>query len=98
MTQIASAISHLHSLGLAYNDLTPMNIMVDDNETLFLIDFGSCQPFGSTLITAGTPEWTDEDFTNSAKKNDEIALDKLRAWLHTMKERKIEGETSKRYY
>jgi serine/threonine protein kinase len=87
MTQIVSAIHHLHSLGLAHNDLTPMNIMVaNDSETLFLVDFGSCQPFGSTLITAGTPGWIDEDFTNSAKKHDEIALDKLRSWLHTMKE------------
>lgn len=64
-----------------------MNIMVaEDNETLLLVDFRSCQPFGSTLITADTLGWIDEDFTNSAKKQDEIALYKLRSWLHTMKE------------
>ncbi|KAF2724790.1 kinase-like protein [Polychaeton citri CBS 116435] len=87
VTQIKSATVHLHSLGLAHNDLNPMNIMVnDENDMLFLIDFGSCQPFGSTLITAGTPGWNDEDYTTPAKKHDMIALDRLTSWLYTLKD------------
>nr|POE86977.1 isoform 2 of mapk/mak/mrk overlapping kinase [Quercus suber] len=87
MTQIRSAVHHLHSLGLAHNDLNPMNIMVhDDNKTLILIDFGSCSPFGTELITAGTFEWTDEDFSTSDMKNDDIGLSKIERWLYMKKE------------
>jgi hypothetical protein len=81
MSKITSAARHLHSLGLAHNDLTPMNIMIDKYDTPIVIDYGSCRPFGSTLITAGTPGWIDEDFMTSEQKHDEIGLDKIRAWL-----------------
>ncbi|KAK4608989.1 hypothetical protein CLAFUW4_14497 [Fulvia fulva] len=82
MVEIGSALEHLHMLGLAHNDLNPMNIMIDDrNETPYLIDFGSCRPFGCKLITAGTPGWIDEDYSTSARINDETALKKLRTWL-----------------
>lgn len=78
---ITSAIEHLHSLGLAHNDLTPMNILVDKRDTPIIADFGSCQPFGKGLITAGTPGWIDEEFTTSERRHDEIALGKIRTWL-----------------
>lgn len=81
MSKITSAVSHIHTLGLAHNDLTPMNIMVDESDTPFIIDFGSCQPFGCELITAGTPGWINEDFAHSAQDHDDIALGKLRTWL-----------------
>jgi serine/threonine protein kinase len=78
---IRAAVQHLHSLGLAHNDITPHNVMMDDREVPVLIDFGSCQPFGNNLITGGTPGWMDEDFTTSAKENDQAALGKLKTWL-----------------
>ncbi|RMZ70055.1 serine threonine- kinase [Pyrenophora seminiperda CCB06] len=84
MNKIKAAVQHLHSLGLAHNDLTPMNIMVDKCDDPFIIDFGSCQPFGNTLITAGTPGWIDEDFTESAQKHDDIALKKIRKWIEKL--------------
>lgn len=81
MNCIASAIEHLHSLGLAHNDLTPMNIMVDEYDAPIIVDFGSCRPFGEDLITAGTPGWVDEDFVTSEQRHDEIALRKIKTWL-----------------
>jgi serine/threonine protein kinase len=81
---IFSAIEHLHSLGLAHNDLSPMNIMVDQEDRSFLIDFGSCQPFGADLITIGTPGWMEDYFMTSAKSHDEFSLRKLRNWLVDM--------------
>ena len=83
MSKLTSAVSHLHSLGLAHNDLTPMNIMIDEHDTPVIIDFGSCQPFGCKLITAGTPGWIDQDFALSAQHHDKYALGRLRAWLET---------------
>jgi len=81
LDEIKSGVSYLHTLGLAHNDLTPDNIMVREEDTPIIIDFGSCQPFGDNLITAGTPGWIDEDFTTSARQHDEIAIGKLEAWL-----------------
>jgi serine/threonine protein kinase len=85
MGKITSAVNHLHSLGLAHNDLTPMNIMLDDHDEPFVIDLSSCQPFGANLITAGTPEWIDEDFVTSAQKHDLVALGKIRTWMGKLK-------------
>lgn len=38
--QIASALARLHELGILHRDLKPGNIMVRDDDTLALIDFG----------------------------------------------------------
>ncbi|KAF2755135.1 serine/threonine-protein kinase-like protein [Pseudovirgaria hyperparasitica] len=82
--KIRSAIYHLHSLGRAHNDLTPMNIMIDERDDPIIIDYGSCQPFGNELITAGTPGWIDEEFTISAQKHDQIALEKIQQWMENL--------------
>lgn len=81
---IMSAVEHLHVLGLAHNDLCPMNIMIDENDKPFLIDFGSCQPFGGKLITAGTPGWMEDYFTTSEKSHDQFSLAKIQSWLAKM--------------
>lgn len=46
---LESAVAYLHSLGLAHNDINPYNIMVREDGTPVLIDFGSCQPFDGRL-------------------------------------------------
>ena len=66
---IYSAVDHLHSLGLAHNDINPHNIMVKDG-ALVLIDFGSCRPFGKRLESLGTEGWYEELFSTSEKKHD----------------------------
>jgi serine/threonine protein kinase len=81
MESVTDAVHHLHTLGLAHNDLNPANIMVDEDDVTYLIDMGSCQPFGHALITAGSRGWIDEEFTTSDLKHDKVALDKLRDWL-----------------
>ncbi|KAF2679216.1 hypothetical protein K458DRAFT_445933 [Lentithecium fluviatile CBS 122367] len=80
---IKAAVNHLHSLGLAHNDLNPYNIMMDKGGRPILVDYGSCQPFGKPLLTAGTPGWCDENFTISAQQNDEFSLKQLQIWLKT---------------
>lgn len=81
MQQLESAVSHLHSLGLAHNDVKPSNIMLKADTMPVLIDFGSCQPFGATLITGGTPGWGQEPYHISAKEQDFSALKRMREWL-----------------
>ncbi|KAF2220213.1 serine/threonine-protein kinase-like protein [Elsinoe ampelina] len=81
MDSVTSVVRHLHSLNLAHNDLNPANIMVDDDDKVYVIDFGSCREVGQQLITAGTRGWIDEDFTTSHPQHDMIALDKIHGWL-----------------
>ncbi|KAF2245147.1 kinase-like protein [Trematosphaeria pertusa] len=65
-------VRHLHSLGLAHNDIKPSNIMVSADNTWILIDMGSCRSIRDTLIIAGHPEWQ-----ISSKEHDEAALSEL---------------------
>lgn len=84
MRKMKSAICHLHLLGRAHNDLTPMNIMIDEHDDPVIIDYGSCQPFGKALTIAGTPGWIEEDFTVSAQEHDQIALEKIQRWIQKL--------------
>ena len=77
MSGITLAVKHLHFPKPAHNDLTPMNIMVDEHDTPTIVNLGSCQPLGRTLITASTPGWIEEDYTILARQHDEIALGKI---------------------
>ncbi|KAM0420277.1 hypothetical protein ACHAPT_011938 [Fusarium lateritium] len=81
LAAVQSAVDHLHTLGLAHNDINPGNIMMAKGNAPVLIDFGSCQPFGKRLQTFGTPGWFEEDFWTSEKKHDAFSLGKLRQWL-----------------
>jgi serine/threonine protein kinase len=81
MTDIETAVAHLHSLGLAHNDLNPSNIVIEKNKEAILIDFGSCQRFGKELVSTDTPGWIDEDFTSSAREHDLAALPSIKIWL-----------------
>lgn len=85
MEALRSAIDHLHTLGWAHNDLNPSNVLVAEDGSPVLIDFGSAQRIGETLSTSrGTKGWIDcemEDYTTSDTKHDTFALNKLRSWL-----------------
>jgi serine/threonine protein kinase len=81
---LESAVDHLHSLGLAHNDINPDNIMIRNGAPV-LIDFGSCQPVGKPLQSLGTEGWYEEVFFTSEKKHGIYSLTKLREWLDTQK-------------
>lgn len=84
MDGIRAGVRHLHSLGLAHNDLNPMNILLNKDDQPVIIDFGSCKEFGEQLVSAGTPGWIDDDeYMVSARENDEAALLKIESWLAT---------------
>ena len=85
MDALESAVSHLHSLGLAHNDLHPGNVLVDDRGAPVLRDFEAAREIGAKLgIRRGTEGWIEgemEDYHTSDKRHDLFALGKIRAWL-----------------
>ncbi|MCC5582335.1 protein kinase, partial [Microtetraspora sp. AC03309] len=54
MLEILPALGYLHSIGLAYNDLKPENIMITE-EQLKLIDLGAVSRLNSYGYLYGTP-------------------------------------------
>lgn len=81
---LKSAVEHLHTLGLAHNDINPDNIMVKNGSPV-LIDFDSCQPFGKHLQSLGTKGWYEKVFYTSEKKHDIYSLGKVQEWLQAAK-------------
>src|SRR4051812_374550 len=54
MMEVLPALDHLHSLGLAYNDLKPDNIMLSEDEVK-LIDLGGVSALGAYGSIYATP-------------------------------------------
>lgn len=75
--QLESAINHLHSLGMAHNDINPHNIMIKDSAPI-LIDFGSCQLYGKRLQSLGSPGWSEGIFYTSEKSHDDYSINKVK--------------------
>ena len=55
---VKEGIHHLHSLGLAHNDITPQNICVDADGEAIIVDFDSCLPFGENLLKSAMDKET----------------------------------------
>ncbi|OQN95407.1 hypothetical protein B0A48_18593 [Cryoendolithus antarcticus] len=89
--QCRDAINHIHSLGLAHNDLNPSNIALDKFDDPVILDWGSCKEFGGLLLSAGTPGWIENEFDVSKKEHDLFALDKIMAWMRTEKASFVDG-------
>lgn len=53
---VLNALQYLHEKGLAHRDISPRNIMVDENRRGNLIDFGFSVPIGQMTIV-GTPKF-----------------------------------------
>lgn len=50
--QIASALHAAHKIGLVHRDVKPSNILIDDEDFAYLIDFGIARAVGQTSMTA----------------------------------------------
>jgi hypothetical protein len=66
---LASGVQHLHSLGLAHNDINPGNVCIDVDGEPIIIDFDSCLPFGKPLLK-GIGGDTSSQYPVSSKEND----------------------------
>jgi serine/threonine protein kinase len=81
VSALESAVAHLHSLGLAHNDINPENIMMGEDNLPVLLDFGSCQPFGKRMLTQSTEGWVETVDLYSKQEHDVFALGKLQEWF-----------------
>ncbi|KAJ3472495.1 hypothetical protein NLG97_g10944 [Lecanicillium saksenae] len=80
--QLRSAVSHIHALGYVHDDISPANIMLNENATPVLIDFGSLCRVGESLQTVRrTVGWHDESVSLAEERNDLDALNDIETWL-----------------
>jgi serine/threonine protein kinase len=71
---------HMHSLGLAHNNITPSNIMLDENGCAVIIDFNNSGILG-VPCGSGTPGWT--KFSRvSAVENDLYGYECVQRYMH----------------
>ncbi|KAH7363645.1 kinase-like domain-containing protein [Plectosphaerella cucumerina] len=87
MNQVEAAATHLHSLGYAHNDISPRNIMFDDDGHAILIDMDCCAPLGSPIQKGGlTTGWKGpmtegQKFSTSSAECDKLAIQGIRDCL-----------------
>lgn len=84
VTALEVAVHHLHSIGLAHNDINPYSILVNSRGLPVLTEFGSCREIGHELTTSrGTPGWVDEEeaYVTSETRHDAFSILKIRSWL-----------------
>ena len=82
MDTITDAVAHLHSLELVHNDLSPHNILFDDDLNPVIADMETCMPEGCPpILKMGSPAWSG-NWKSSALANDEIALKRIRLYLN----------------
>ncbi|KNC50935.1 AGC/SGK protein kinase [Thecamonas trahens ATCC 50062] len=59
--EIALGIGHLHSVGIAYRDLKPENLLINSDGHILITDFGLCKEdldqHDTTTTFCGTPEY-----------------------------------------
>ncbi|CAG8080613.1 unnamed protein product [Penicillium salamii] len=98
---LKAAVQHLHDLGLAHNDLTPLNVMFTEDGDPVLLDFDTCHPIGTKLIKGGQVG----DFENgvpvakyesSSADCDNAGIEYISGWLQRKyDERKSKNDTGK---
>lgn len=88
MDQVEAAAAHLHSLGLAHNDISPSNIMFDNAGQAVLIDLDSCAQLGNPLTKGGlVTGWKGPiageglQFNESSAECDKHAIQEIRKYL-----------------
>jgi len=81
LQDVSNGIKHMHKCGIAHNDLSPYNIMLDDdNGKWVIIDFDSASLFGTSQHKPGLSPWCKYSPT-SEPDNDLYSISKLALFL-----------------
>jgi len=77
LDQLAGQLDALHELGYAFVDVSPGNVLVDDDDTVRLVDFEATQRADDPLGVLGTPGYEPPDSrTRSARaRTDPLQVD-----------------------
>lgn len=70
--QIVEAVSYMHSNSIVHRDLKLDNILIDEQKTIKLIDFGfavQCSSDQKLNLFCGTPHYMDPDVTKKKDYN-----------------------------
>jgi serine/threonine protein kinase len=90
--QMVVAVRDAHEVGVAHRDLKPNNVVVSDQGTAFVIDFGLCQVLDGDLVLTTTgeligtaafaaPECAPGSARSCGPSSDVYSLGKLLYWL-----------------
>jgi serine/threonine protein kinase len=90
--EIARALSIIHTAGVIHRDLKPANIMLRDDDSIALIDFGISQsthaakaePQGTTREIAGTPYYMSPEQADGLASDERTDLYSLGVILYQM--------------
>lgn len=66
--QIRAAVDRLHALGSVFADLSPGNVLVDEDDRVRLIDFETVRRTGEEPAMIGTPGFTPPEATDPRKR------------------------------
>jgi serine/threonine protein kinase len=75
LDQLDAQLNRLHELGYVYVDLSPTNVLIDDDDRVRLVDFEAVQPIDDVRQFMGTPGYQHPD-PKSAAERDPRELDR----------------------
>ena len=69
LDQLEAQLHRLHELGYVFVDLSPTNVLVDDDDRVRLVDFEAVQPVDSVRRIMGTPGYLHPDARSVAERD-----------------------------
>ena len=76
LDQLEEQLHRLHELGYVFVDLSPTNVLVDEDDRVRLVDFEAVQPVESVQRIMGTPGYLHPD-ARSVAERDPVELDRF---------------------
>lgn len=69
LDQLTAQLTRLHAIGFVFVDLSPNNVMIDDDDQVRLIDFEAVQPASGVATLMGTPGYQHPDGQRVARSD-----------------------------